>query len=484
MPPPNILFIGTDQWRGDALGYAGNESVLTPNLDQLASRSTVFTRCITASPLCVPARAAVMTAQLPRENGVWSNARAADLTAPSHVRSIRQAGYHTAVIGKTHLWRTGPGPRAGLHAKDMDHVLEAWGFDERVEVNDPIGTGTQGCAYTDFVSRLGFEDAHRNYILNWIDELRNNNPTPWAQPPAPVPEYMDIDSFIGSSAVHWLQSYDSSKPFYLQVQFTGPHDPYDGPQPFRSLYDDINIDIGIKQRPKNPPPTLKSRIRARSTIVEATDTQRRDWRINYYANITLIDYWIGKILETLEATNRANDTLIVFTSDHGEMLGDLGLMGKTVFFEPAVHVPLLCHLPNQDPQSVSSLVSHVSIPMTLLEVSRSGQVSDSVGHSLLSSIHSDSKHDVAPCVYSELFGETTVVTDRYKLTVNTESNEPTQLLDRVEDPLEIENFVDDASYANTQEELIAQFLRPIAPRINQSVLARYIGYTQKFRRLN
>ena len=129
---PNILLIAADQWRGDAVGYRTDSCVITPKLDELAARAVAFTRCISNSPLGVPARAAIMTGQLPRENGVWSNARGADVNGPSHVRSIRDADYYTAGVGKTHLWRTGPGPKAGLHAKDMAHILSAWGFNHSV----------------------------------------------------------------------------------------------------------------------------------------------------------------------------------------------------------------------------------------------------------------------------------------------------------------------------------------------------------------
>ena len=213
------------------------------------------------------------------------------------------------------------------------------------KVNDPIGTGAQGCAYRDYEDTQGFIDAHRNYINDWIDELRSGNPTPWAQPPSPAPQFMDIDSFIGRTASEWLQTYDGRQPFYLQVQFTGPHDSYDGPNDFRALYQDVDIDTGITLVPENLSPILRQRISMHSPIVRATTVQRRHWRVNYYANISLIDYWIGKLLDALSARGFANDTWILFTSDHGEMLGDLGLMGKTVYFEQSIHVPLLIHAP-------------------------------------------------------------------------------------------------------------------------------------------
>ena len=482
--PPNILLIATDQWRGDALGCYADADVITPHLDELAKHAAVFTRCISNSPLCVPARAAIMTGQLPRESGVWSNARGADVDGPSHVRSLRDGGYFTAVVGKTHLWRTGPGPKAGLHVKEMDHVLAAWGFDHRVEVNDPIGTGSQGCAYTDFATAHGFVDAHRKYINDWIDEMRSRNPTPWAQTPSPAPKFKDIDSFIGSTACEWLRSYDKAQPFYLQVQFTGPHDPYDGPFDFRAWYQDKEIDIGTTATVENPPPILRSRLGVRNLISRATKAQRRQWRINYYANISLVDHWIGELREALRQTGYADNTWVVFTSDHGEMLGELGLMGKTVYFEPSIRVPLMVHAPNAGKSKYDQLVQQVDLTSTLLDVGNVEPFHDSLGRSLKTAVLSGSMADSREAVFSELFGETTVVTSRYKLTVNSETHEPTQLIDRRETPDESHNMVDDSGYRHIKEDLVERFLGPLRARIDQTQMSKYREYVKRTGRLN
>ena len=425
-----------------------------------------------------------MTGRLPRETGVWSNARGADVEGPSHVRNIRDAGYRTAVIGKTHLWRTGPGPKPGLHAKEMDPVLAAWGFDDRVEVNDPIGTGTQGCAYTDFAAEHGFEAAHRNYIMQWRKELGTNQPKPWDQPPSPAPLFMDIDSFIGKEGCKWLQQYTDSKPFYLQVQFTGPHDPYDGPLRYRRLYDGTPIDVGSTELPANPSPILRRRLDPQSTIAQASYSERRQWRINYYANITLIDHWVGELLDTLDKVQATDNTWIVFSSDHGEMLGDLGLMGKTVFFEPSIQVPLLVCKPHAAGKRWDSLVQHVDLPVTLLDITGAEPLEDSLGQSLIPKTDSQAEDAGGASAYSELFGETTVITERFKLTTDAESLEPVQLLDRQEDPHELANFVSEPGYTNDIRQLTEQYLVPLKRRLNTSHMTRYREYVRRERRLN
>ena len=481
---PNILYIATDQLRGDVLGYMPGGQAITPNLNRLAARSAIFTRCISNSPLCVPARAAVMTGHLPRETGVWSNARGADVEGPSHVRNIRNAGYRTAVVGKTHLWRTGPGPKAGLHAKDMSHLLAAWGFDDRIEVNDPIGTGTQGCAYTDYAAKNGFEAEHRQYIMQWRKQLASGKPEPWNQPPAPAPHHMDIDSFIGMQGINWLRGYSASKPFYLQVQFTGPHDPYDGPLHYRAFYDDVEIDTGISALPDNPPPILKRRINPNGSIARATSLQRRQWRINYYANVSLIDYWVGELLATLSECGAAKNTWIVFTSDHGEMLGDLGLIGKTVYFEPSLHIPLLISAPGGAASNNSALVEHVDVTATLLDLAEAELFGESLGRSLVPEVQTGNADTPPKVVYSELFGETTVVTERFKFTAQAETLRRVQLLDREKDPSERHNFVDDPDYAETIDEITEEHLEPLRPRLHEPHMKRYREYVKREGRLN
>lgn len=484
MKKPNILYLFTDQLRGDSLGYSSGGEVITPNIDELASRSLQFDRCISNSPLCVPARASLMTGMLPRENGVWSNRKGSPSSAPSHVRNIREAGYTTAVIGKTHLWRVGPGPKPGMHSREMDEVLGQWGFDYRVEVNDPIGTGTMGCAYTDHLDGIGWLHAHREYILNWISELRSGNPTPWAQEPSPVPEGEDIDSFIGRSAVNWLKSYDFDRPFYLQVQFTGPHDPYDGPYRYRELYDTDNLGVGVTELPENDSlARVNARYRRPNAITKATVAQRQRWRVNYYANISLIDYWIGEIFQALLSKGMADNTWIVFTSDHGEMLGELGLIGKTFYYEPSVRVPCLLGAPNGERREVNDLIEQVDIPTTLLEIAGAKSFEDSTGRSLLPFLCRGETPVHKPFVVSELFGETTVVNDRFKLTLDARTSSPLQLIDIAEDPQERVNRVNQPEYKTTVGEL-CDCANQLNARMNHRELVEYREYVETTGSLN
>ena len=416
-----------------------------------------------------------MTGLLPRTTGVWSNARAAATSSPSHVRNIRDAGYHTAVIGKTHLWRTGAGPQAGLHAREMDLVLEAWGFDTRIEVNDPIGTGSQGCAYTDHLEKIDYLKPHQDYIRAWITEMRSGSPAPWNQVPAPVPEEEDIDSFIGRTAMEWLANYDQSKPFYLQVQFTGPHDPYDGPIRYREMYDLENVPAALR--------SIESQSSI-SSIKEATEKQISQWRVNYYANVSLIDEWVGRIVSQLDSVHSLEDCWIVLCSDHGEMLGDHNRMGKANFYDQSLYVPCFIRPPGGiDALEIHDLIEQIDLTVSLLDMSQADPIEDSLGRSLLTYING-SKPQPKSAVFSELFGRTMVETEEWKLSFNLAKGEVLSLTSRTDDPHEFVNLAHDSDYELTISELISEHIEPLKSRMDEGLFDQYQEYVRTTGRLN
>jgi len=436
-----------------------------------------------------------MTGQLVRENGIWSNRSGADENGPSHVRNIRDAGYRTAVIGKTHLWRHSASGQPGLHVREMDHNLGGWGFDYRMEINDPIETAWMDCHYTDYLSSKGLLDAHRGFIRAWVEEAyRSGDPKPWNQVPAPVPPGDDIDSFVGRSAVEWLDAYGSDRPFYLQVQFTGPHDPYDGPQSHRDRYDASLLDPGISELPQPSLPAGMNPLDRCPSVAKSTTQQRQLWRVGYYANITLIDEWIGRILSVLERKGTLDNTWIIFNSDHGEMLGDHGLWSKANFYEQSVNVPCILRpatsrpLKNVAGWRSSALVEHVDLPVTMIDIAGAEALEGSLGQSLLPYVDLDAGDPEASrgkdAVLSELFGQSTICTDEYKMTVRVDDGKPRQLFDLRNDPRELRNVVDVSSYTDTISSLVSQYLEPVEDRIDREKLNDYREYVRETGRVN
>lgn len=482
---PNILFIFTDQLRGDSIGSEPNSQVITPNLDRLVGEGVSFSRCMGNAPLCVPARSALMTGKLIRENAIWSNRVGADPNGPSHVRNIRDSGYHTAVIGKTHLWRHSAAGKPGQHVKEMEHNLRDWGFEYSHELNDPIETAWMGCHYTDYLETNGWLDEHRMYIQSWVEEMRTGNITPWGQESAPVPEGEDIDSYIGRTACEWIREYNDGRPFYLQVQFTGPHDPFDGPQPYRNRYDPNELDVGISEPHDPPTEAIAALWRRAPSVHKATKYQRQRWRAWYYANITLIDDWIGKILNQLENKGQLDNTWILFNSDHGEMLGDHGLSSKAVFYDQAVRVPCILRPPTKKGSGVTSnaLVEHIDLPATMIEIAEAKPLQNSLGRSLLRFVQpSDDEYPSTngkEAVISELFGQTTVITDEYKLTVRVDDHRVAQLFDLTNDPNELHNVRNEQKYEQTIADLVDRFVVPLDERIDRLGLSDYRDYVRR-----
>ena len=331
--------------------------------------------------------------------------------------------------------------------------------------------------------------------MAWADEAyRKHDPKPWDQSPAPVPPGEDIDSFIGRHTVEWLKAYDRDEPFYLQVQFTGPHDPYDGPQPYRDRYDPSIIDPGIMELPDTALFPGRGPLERCPSVARATTEQRQQWRVNYYANITLIDEWIGRILATLERMKRLDNTWIIFNSDHGEMLGDHGLWSKANFYEQSVRVPCILRPPKTRPLKSSAgwrssaLIEHLDLPVTMIDIVGAKALDQSLGQSLLPYIDLDPSDPAAShgkeAVLSELSGQSTVCTNDYRLTVRIDDGKLRQLFDLRNDPMELKNVVGDSSYTGTSSSLISKYLEPQQHRINWEKLNDYREYVRETGRIN
>ena len=308
---PNIIYIFSDQHRGDTLGSVGHPAVITPNLDKLASEGVNFTRCCTNSPLCMPARASMMTGQYVSEHGIWTNFVEANPNGPSHVRNIRQAGYHTALIGKTHLWihgGRGEGRQTSVHTKDKISILEDWGFEDIYELTGPIASIVVHSPYTDYLKEKGLLRTHRKYMIDYFTKWNKGEAKPWEEPPCPLPSEDHMDSFTGRKTVEWIQNYKDEKPFYLQVLFPGPHDPFDSPAEYRAMYNTEDMPVGILEWPQKPIPGNVRRVLNWSGLKGMTPAQNQLLRTFYYAKITLIDEYIGKIMKALEEKDLLNNT--------------------------------------------------------------------------------------------------------------------------------------------------------------------------------
>jgi len=276
------------------------------------------------------------------------------------------------------------------------------------------------------------------------------------------------------------------------VQFTGPHDPYDGPQSFRDQYDVSTIDPGITDIPSGGSPIVRARLAGSQSIIGASTQQRQQWRVNYYANITLIDAWVGRILEQLAAADQLDNTWVVFTSDHGEMLGDHGLWSKANFYSQSVQVPCVVRPASDEFEKRSgwqsrALVQQIDVPVTLNDIAGASPLPGVQGESLARFVRrepgDDDAHRGHDCVLSELFGQSTLITDDYKLTVRVDDHKPAQLFDSGNDPDEL---MDDLLSDNggLAQSLTETYLQPLADAINRDQLNDYRQYVRETGQIN
>lgn len=469
MAAPNILLVMSDQHRADMLGCAGDPSVQTPSLDALASAGARFARVSCQGPLCMPSRASFMTERYVRDHGVYTNWEEIGSDVPTYVWALREAGYHTALLGKAHLYLDEN--LKARHIDDLASRLEALGFTEVLETGDKF-VSTIPNRYTDYLSARGLLDAYMTHIRERSYQGENEdgrNATKsvpmWDSTPMPIPMDSYVDHWHGAEAVKWIECYDRSEPFFLFVGFPGPHDPWDAPADALARYRDVEISMPRStQRPGLEATgrygALLSAFLGLSDSTSMTDDAIRGMRRAYAADISVIDDAVGAMVEALRRKGLFDNTWIVYTSDHGEMAGTHGLMSKCVLYEPAVRVPLVIRPPCGGPSRVvDSLVEHLDVPATLRDIAGAPDIPRSEGRSLLPVVRGD---DVAPreLTVSENWGFAAFETSGYKLVVDEDAVTPCQLFDLVEDPFEDRNLVEDTVSKPVVDELMERHVRP------------------------
>ena len=482
---PNIVLIFTDQQRADTFGYAGDPVAITPNADRLAAEGVVFPRSCASAPVCMTTRASLISGKPVHQHGVWSMADPELRHGTSHVRNVRDAGYHTAVVGKTHL-------RHGQkHTRDHIGELHDWGYVDAVEITGPVESMTTDSVYTDHLAEKGLLDVHREYLRTYVRGERERVQQPWETPPCLLPTEDHLDMYIARTAAEWVRGYEREGPFYLQVCFGGPHNPWDSPAEYRRRYDADRMPLSITERQTGPvAPLVETMLAgAAAKLDRMSAAQNRVMKTYYYGKVTLIDDGIGLVIDALEARGHLDNTWIVYSADHGEMLGDHGLIAKKVFYEGAVKVPLVVRPPGGvEGWASAGLTDHLDIAATVLDAASAEQIDDSPGRSLVPLISSGpgdanaQRHKAA--VLSEFAGVdpySMVLTDRYKMTVNTRTREPLDLYDMAEDPQELHNRVDDPVFAVVREAISEEHVATLLAGVNGPRLPDGLRWPQRGR---
>lgn len=325
---PNILLLVADQFRGDCLGCAGNEVIETPYLDELASQGFLFTSAYSAVPSCIPARSILMTGMNQWHTGVLGMGPGMG-KMPSNFKYtipgiLSANGYHTQGIGKMHF-----SPQRALNGFHRTEIDESGRVEEQGFVSD----------YREWFERNKPEGyGYRDHSLGWNS---------WMARPSHLPEWLHSTSWTTDQAISFLGKRDPEKPFFLKVSYNRPHSPYDPPQVYYDMYKDVKMpepymgdwaNQNLDEKESRKTDAWRGR-RSRREIQRA--------RACYYASITFVDHQIGKLFYEMKKSGIYDDTVIMFVSDHGDMLGDHNLWRKTYAYEGSSKIPWIVKMPEQ-----------------------------------------------------------------------------------------------------------------------------------------
>ena len=351
MMDKNLLVIISDEHRRDAMGCTGHPIVKTPNLDALARQGTRFERAYTASPMCVPTRAALATGTYIHQNRCWDSATAYDGGVPSWMHILRDKGFETTSIGKLHF-RSGEDDNGFEREILPMHIFEKKG---------------------------------------WLIGLLRRNPPPFdgarelaAEVGSGASEYTDYDRRVTDAAEEWLSDPARKKrPFAGFISLVSPHYPLIAPDEFYRLYDPAEMPVPNTTIPDHDEVQRIARFFDYHRYFD--NNSARKAIAAYYGLTSFMDDCVGRVITALDQAGLGDDTLVIYTSDHGELLGDHGLWTKQVMYESSVGIPLVVRGADIPQNKVSQSGAHLlDIPATALAVSKTEKPSDWPGINLTS----------------------------------------------------------------------------------------------------
>ena len=411
---PNILFVFTDQHRWDWVGYEGGVPVRTPHLDRLAARGVTFSGCRVASPMCGPSRACLAAGLRYDRCRVADNRADADPALPTFMQSLRAAGYRVAMCGKSDLHK-----RSHLHGRyGWSSFLGRMGFTDTIDHaghRDSAAVAGRNAPIEPYMAFLHAHGLAATVLDDWDRRQRYDEEgrgiAAW---PCPHERSFQIDDFTGRAAIDLLGWLPAGQPWFLQVNFSGPHPYFDASRELLDRYRGVAF----------PDPAE----------APASPHDHQAIRRSYAAKIEGIDDWIGWIWDAVERRGEADDTLFVFSADHGEMLGERGLWDKGQPWEPSVRVPLAVTGPGVEPGRRSDApVELIDVAATVVEAAGAEPPADWDARSLWPLLAGQSERHRT--VARSAFGDWCLATDgRWKL-VEREAA-PATLYDLENDPAE------------------------------------------------
>lgn len=382
---PNFLIFATDQLRADHLGCYGNPDVRTPHIDRLAARGVRFTESYVANPVCMPNRASLFTGRYPKSHGLRENGITLSRDETVLPEILRQAGYRTAAFGKLHLAPFGAGGNPDQPPADHELLEDRRYWEEHDEMPLP---------YYGF-EEVYFVGGHGHYVFGqYKNELNREHPAAFEllqqesalAPPTGAPESwkaalppeLHYNTAIADRTIAYLENHPPDQPFFLWCSFPDPHHPYSPPRPYCDEYDPATIQFSPARR-EGEHDDLPAYVRAcyegravvgwRYDLRQVTDAHLREILALTYGMVSMVDHQVGRVLAALETVGLREDTVVIFLSDHGDLMGDHWLLQKGPFlYRGLVRVPLIWSDPALSRAGATSraLVSAVDLAPTVV----------------------------------------------------------------------------------------------------------------------
>lgn len=450
---PNIIFIITDQQRYDTIAALGFDYADTPNLDRLVREGVHFTQCHVTAASCAPARASLFKGYYPHTTGILKNA---DSWTRSWIELLNDAGYHCTNIGKMHTWP--------FHA--------SVGFDERyvVENKDRYLEGRYYFDEWDKALRFRGLVKQQRELYRKRDDYRDSlGAFEWL-----LPEDAHPDVFVGDMAVHWINNYPKSDPLFLQIGFPGPHPPYDPIPRYAEPYlkKELPLLEVTAEELDNQPAAFKE-LRVHNVEIDhdsvvhqmnPSQSARHRQRAFYMANVTMIDEKVGQIIEALDKQGYLDNSVVIFTSDHGDCMTDHGHSQKWTMYDLITRVPLIVWSPGRYDANkvVDSLVQQMDLGPAILELAGCKVPATLEARSLLPGLEGKDfpgrdyvfAEQARDGILTHAQFMTMVRNQDWKL-VHFLDDPDGQLFDLRNDPDEVRNLWNDASHAEKKNELLA-----------------------------
>jgi arylsulfatase A-like enzyme len=472
----HILLITADQLRWDCLGCAGNDTIQTPYLDVLAARGVRFRNAFTPNPICVPARASVMTGNYPQVcTGCKQNHGRIREGQPLLTEVLKAAGYRTYALGKLHFVPYAPpGEPRLVHGFEHVDLHESGRILARY---DPQGRLEGVEDYFDYLKSVGWAGYSRAHGVG------NNDVRPC---PSPLPEEYHVDHWIADCTIRQIDRHvreSPDYPFFMWMSSPKPHSPYDPPRPYDTMYDPRTVPppfgASADLQDRNPHLDAKRYAYALPTLSPEAWQVIRSY---YYASITYLDAMIGRVVEHLEARDLLQDTLILFTADHGDLIGDFGSCFKRNHLNGAVRVPFVVAGPGVAQAVVSDALAGLQDVLPTLAALAGAEVGQPVQGVDLSTHLADPATPVRDWFYSTTevasLGQSAMVTDGHWKYVYSEANATEELYDQTHDLAELHNQVAAPQHANRLAQM-RNLLHQCAANLGDTRLLDGDGFVRK-----